>query len=148
MKIFWSILVILLMSSCSDSNNLQTPAPTKVENSDDLSNNNGSVDDSLTIKIIEKSIPTPMDSVTANNCLDLMKTIHSLNLKLKNSGESSGLTDDQMDLTRKGYFVICENGIELFEESRNKLPKALMIKFDSFKKEYDKHRIDISEFTK
>jgi hypothetical protein len=137
------------MASCnSDSNNPQTPAPAKVQNSDELSNNNGSMDDSLTLKIIEKSIPTPMDSLTAYNCLDLMKTIHGLNLKLNNSGESLGLSDEQMELTKKGYFVICENGIELFEESRTKLPKNLMSEFDSFKKEYEKHPVDISEFTK
>jgi hypothetical protein len=53
-----------------------------------------------------------------------------------------------MELTKKGYFVICENGIELFEESRTKLPKNLMSEFDSFKKEYEKHPVDISEFTK
>jgi hypothetical protein len=89
----------------------------------------------LMLKIIEKDIPTPMDSATAAQCLDLMQTSFELSQKITGPG---GISDsEQGKLVGMSCLLVCENGIELFEESKAKLPKNLVNAFKEFKKRYN-----------
>ena len=91
--------------------------------------------DGLMMKIIEKDIPTPMDSATAMQCLDLMQTYLGLSQKIMGPGGISNT--EQGNLVGMSCVLICENGIALYEESKSKLPKNVVNSFEDFKMRYN-----------
>lgn len=132
------IFIAVLISAFLGDNNevvgqrdINMNVPEVINNDSDSSSATGD----LMLRIIEKDIPTPLDSATAAQCLDLMQTSLGLSQKLKGPG---GISDtEQGKLVGMSCFLVCENGIALFEESKAKLPKNLVIAFEEFKKRYN-----------
>jgi hypothetical protein len=132
--IFLAVLIAFSLNSnnYSDSyeyeqNDLNNSLQEENYNSLDSSSNS----DDLMLKIIEKSIPTPMDSATAMECLELMKTSHGLSQKIMGPG---GISDtEQGNMVGLSCILVCENGIAIYEESKSKLPKNVVNEFESFK---------------
>ena len=91
--------------------------------------------DDLMMKIIEKDIPTPMDSATAMDCLDLMQT--SLGLSQKIMGPGGISNTEQGNLVGMSCVLVCENGLALYEESKSKLPQNVVNGFEDFKIRYN-----------